>query len=214
MAVAPPDFRTIAPTFETWPQGEPIIRVFNPAHPPNGFNPGAGGVSVRGRFHFFADPAGSAVPVLYGSNAEDGAIAETIFHDVPVHGTIRSVPESRLDEAAIVTLVAERDLVLIELHGFGLRRLRVQPADLTGTDPAEYPSTVPWAKALHAAFPHIDGLVWMSKQFNSAKALVLFGDRVRPAELTITNGPTSLRVGAGRTLVDRAANHAGIVVVA
>lgn len=77
----------------------------------------------------------------------------------------------------------------------------------------EYPRTVLWAQALHRAFADIDGLLWMSRQFNAARALVLFGDRVRQAELVAAKPALPLRAGPGRKLVDEAANRAGIVIV-
>lgn len=214
MVPAPPDFRATPPLFETWPRGEAMVRVFNHAFDPNAFNPGPGTAAVKGRFHFFADAGRSIVPVLYAANLEDGAISETLFHDVPVRGALRSVHESRLEPASIVTLRPERDLELVQLHGFGLRRLQLEPGDLTSTEASEYPRTIEWASALHQSFPKADGLVWMSKQFNSAKALVLFGDRVQPAELSVATVPMPLQAGPGRVLVEAAANRAGIIITA
>jgi hypothetical protein len=209
----PPDFEIVTPLFQVWNQGEPIVRVYNTRFRENGFNPGRAGAGVRGRFHFFPDAAGTLVPVLYGSDLDDGAISETIFHDVPVQGSVRTVVESRLDEAAMVVLEPRRDLRLVELLGFGLRRLQLEAADLTATHATEYPRTVLWAQALHRAFADIDGLLWMSRQFNAARALVLFGDRVRQAELVVAKPALPLRAGPGRKLVDEAANRAGIVIV-
>jgi hypothetical protein len=211
---APPDFRTITPLFHVWEQGEPIVRVYNSRFGENEFNPGRAGAGVRGRFHFFPDAADKLVPVLYGSELHEGAIAETIFHDVPVRSPVRTVAETRLNEVTIVTLEPRRDLRLVELLGFGLRRLQLEPGDLTATHPTAYPQTVLWAQALHRSFADIDGLVWMSKQFNAACALILFGDRVRQADLAVARSALPLRAGPGRKLVDEAANRAGIVIVA
>lgn len=156
---------------------------------------------------------GDVVPVRYGLDTEYGAVAETIFHDVPVRGALRSILESRLDGRAITTLTPRRDLLLVELHGFGLAALGVTAEELTSTDPIDYQVTVSWAETLHRSFPGIDGLVWMSKQFNSARAIVLFGDRVGESELEVAGGPLPLRVGPGRRLVERAANDARIVIL-
>jgi hypothetical protein len=191
-----------------------MIRVFDSRFPENSFNPGRGAAAVKGRFHFFEDANGVVVPVLYASNMKDGAISETIFHDVPVQGTLRSVDESRLASVSIVTLRPERDLNLVQLHGFGLRRLQLQPGDLTSTEASEYRDTIRWAEKLHHTFADIDGLVWMSRQFNSAKALALFGDRVEPAELAMVKAPMPLHIGPGRVLVEEAANRAGIIITA
>jgi hypothetical protein len=209
----PPDFTVLTPTVEPWPAGQPFVRVFNHTCAPTAFNPGTGVADPRGRFHFFTDLAGRVVPILYGGRPEEVALAETVFHDVPVQGLGRTVQASSLASLSITTLRATRDLRLVELHGWGLRRLEVMPEQLTATGSATYAETGAWARALHAALPHIDGLLWMSRQFNSGEALVLFGDRVDERDLEIVESPLPLRLGPGRQKVDRAANLAGIAVV-
>ena len=61
-----------------------------------------------------------------------------------------------------------RRLRVAVLHGTGLRRLKVTAADLTSSPASSYGSTVRWAEAAHAV--GLDGLVWMSRQCNDAKA--------------------------------------------
>jgi len=61
------------------------------------------------------------------------------------------------------------------LHGLGLRQLKVTAADLTASGAETYPETVKWAQAAHDA--EFDGLVWMSRLCNDAKAYVFFADR-------------------------------------
>jgi len=53
----------------------------------------------------------------------------------------------------------------------------------------------------------------MSRQFNAARALVLFGDRLGAPELDVVIHAVPLRLGPGRTRVDRAANEAGILII-
>ncbi|BCI91301.1 hypothetical protein NIIDMKKI_65070 [Mycobacterium kansasii] len=90
------------------------------------------------------------------------------------------------------------------LHGTGLRRLKVTAADLTSSPASSYASTVLWAEAAHDA--GLDGLVWMSRQCNDAKAYVFFGDRCAGA---VTQDPTHARIFAGPAdqiwLIDRCA---------
>lgn len=51
-----------------------------------------------------------------------------------------------------------------------------------------------WAAAIHAGFPQVQGLCWISRQDDGARAVVLFGDRI---------GSGSLQPGApSRSLVD------------
>lgn len=213
LVAPPPDFRKTPPLFESWPRHATIVRIFDSTYPPNAFHPGEKPPEIRGRFHFFSKADGGVVAVLYGSDREDGAISETIFHDVPVRGNLRTIQESRLEQLRLVTLKPLRDLKLVQLLGHGLRRLQLRPQDLTDTDSDQYPHTVPWAKALYDVFADLDGLVWMSRQFNAAKSIVLFGDRVPPSELEVTSIPLPLRLGPGRARLERAANQAGVLIV-
>lgn len=207
----PPDFRDVEPAFTTWPARQEIVRVYDTSWALNSFNPGVR-TEPRGRFHFFEDAGKRRIAALYGAQGEDAAIAETVFHDVPVGLGSGFVPASRLTPLAIGRLRPRRDLVLVELLGYGLRRLGLRATNLTDTDAALYPRTVPWAAALHAAFPHIDGLIWMSRQFNAEQALVLFGDRVGETDLEPLTPIRPLLSGPGRAIVERAANRAGIVI--
>ncbi len=85
MAVpAPP--ATIEPRFSTWRKEDRFFRVFRLEFRATEFNPGGSG--VRGRFHFFANAAGAVVPILYGADGEEAAIAETVFRDVRSGGVV------------------------------------------------------------------------------------------------------------------------------
>ena len=124
---------------------------------------------------------------------------------------MRSVAVNALTQLVITSVRPKRDLALIELFGHGLRRLEVTAEELTSTDSRDYPRTVAWAERLYESVPRADGLVWMSRQFNSAQALVLFGDRVDQRDL-IAGEPLSLSRGEGLALVKAAANAADIVI--
>lgn len=195
------------PRLATWRRNERLTRVHRLEFRPTEFHPG--GAGVRGRFHFFSNAAGAVVPILYGADGEEAAIAETIFRDVRSGGVLF---RSRLAGLGLAEVRPKRDLHLIELHGHGLKRLNLHPHELTSTDPTEYVSTVAWAKALHDASKEADGLVWMSHQFNTQRAVMLFGDRVAESDLH-GSSPLPLSFGAGLDTVERCANEAGIVIV-
>jgi hypothetical protein len=131
------------------------------------FNPGVGRPT---RFAFFGDPV---VPVLYAADTEECALAESLLHDVPVAGG-RLTYDAYAD-SVLGRLVVRLDLRLASLRGLGLRRLGVSARQLTDTDASEYPRTVAWAAAAHAA--GFDGLAWTSRLCDDARAVVLFGDR-------------------------------------
>ena len=167
-----------------------------------------------GRFHPFT-PAGAPgpVPVLYGSDRLAGAISETVFHDVPVRGT-KHVPRAKLRRKLAVQLTATRDLRLADLTRYGLRRLGATRAEIIDSDPRSYPHTASWAHGLHTHREHLDGIKWVSRQYDTAVALILFGDRVQETELDIapTTIPMPLALGRGFDNVKGLADQADITI--
>lgn len=162
------------------PIGFEFFRVHGASRSGTAFNPGIG---ERTRFAWFGDPV---VPWLYGAATRPAAVSETILHDLDP-GVSFVVPSNYRDRA-ISRIVVKRPLRLASLHGTGARRLDVIAGDVTATDPSEYGKTVVWAEAAHDA--GFDGLSYMSKQCNSDKAFILFGDRVVDTDLEIDDAET------------------------
>jgi hypothetical protein len=178
---------------------------------PRRFNPGVGSPT---RFAFFPDATtGATVPVFYAGNTVDVAIAERLFHDLPLGpGSALVVPRYR--NVAYSKLAPRRNLRLAALYSDGLRRLGLQNHQICDTDAVEYPDTVRWAAALHSRTDlALDGIVWMSRQFNSEHAVVLFGDRVLSTDLDVDPDDNDIPFATGRGLgtlliaADRARVH-------
>jgi hypothetical protein len=190
----PPD--PFEPATATLPAGHLLYRVLSATRTATDFNPGFGG---RTRFAFFGDPV---VPIMYAADTEDAAIAETLLHDIPVDGGL--LPYDKYAGTVLVRLKVTRSPRLAVLHGTGLRRLKATAADVTSSPASSYASTVQWAEAAHDV--GLDGLVWMSRQCNDAKAYVFFGDRCGDA---FTQDPTHARIFASPAdqiwLIDRCA---------
>ncbi|WP_158086640.1 RES family NAD+ phosphorylase [Mycobacterium scrofulaceum] len=184
------------PAIATLPAGHRLYRVLSATRTATDFNPGIGS---RTRFGFFGDPV---VPIMYAADTEDAAIAETLLHDIPVDGGL--LPYDQYADKVLVRLRVTRAARLGVLHGTGLRRLKVTAADLTASPASSYASTVRWAEAAHGA--GLDGLVWMSRQCNDAKAYVFFGDR---CEKAFAQDPSHARIFASPAdqiwLIDRCA---------
>jgi hypothetical protein len=139
------------------------------------FNPGSGSPT---RFAFFGDPV---VPVLYAADTEAAALSESLLHDVPFGGG--ELQPSAYRNRRMSRVVSQRELKLAAFLGSGLRRLGVTASQLTATDATEYARTVLWAEAAWRA--GLDGIAYMSRLCNADRAYVLFGNRVRPGELTV-----------------------------
>lgn len=171
------------PTTIILPAGDLLYRVVTAPRTATEFNPGEGAPT---RFTFFGNPV---VPVMYAADTEMAAVAETLLHNIPVDGGF--VSYDRYSHKALVRLAVTRDLRLAVLHGLGLRRLKVVADDVTSSPASTYPTTVRWAEAAHAI--GLDGVVWMSRMCNDAKAYVFFGDRCANA---FTQDPSHARIFA------------------
>jgi RES domain len=185
----PPD--PFDPLWEPLPAGSRVFRVHEPRFPDGTandgtvFNPGYGSPL---RWSFFGGPI---VPVHYSAASPEAAVHESILHV--------AVPYAHLSRASwflkvLTPLRTTRDLRLVQLHSAGLRRLGVHARDLTDTESAQYPFTVEWAHAAHAA--GADGVVWRSRQLNSLRAYCLFGDKVAASALDPIPGDPEARVFA------------------
>jgi hypothetical protein len=197
------------PLTEIWTIGEPIVRCHDGRFGATEFNPGLG----VGRFHPFFCERGKVVPTIYGASDFEGALSETLFHDVPVRDTFRVVERSVLRPLLISVVTARRPLRFAQLHEFGLSRLGLKRAALIEAEAPAYPATARWAAALHACTERFDGLVWMSRQHDTSQAVVLFGDRIERRDLELLDAPMPLYLGHGYRQVLNAAEAAGIVVL-
>jgi len=149
------------------------------------FNPGFG----RTRFAFFGQPP---VPAWYAASGPEAAVFESLLHDKVPGG---SVPRAEWAERMLSVVETTHELRLAKLHSDGLRKYDLTAAQLTDTPPTTYGETVRWAH--EAWLAGYDGCSWVSKQYNSQFAYVLFG--------TVT-GAVDPRLGAPpsrlRTVVD------------
>jgi hypothetical protein len=195
----------------TWPAGAPLYRCHSKDLDANTFNPKYGS---GGRFHWFDDPSGVRIPVLYAAESRHCAIYETIFHDIPIRGARKFLRGSRLigQQLSELALVPSSTVNLVELHDPGLLRLGLRPSQLTATNAAHYGRTVAWAQALHQQLPWAQGLLWMSARLNTAKCLMLYGDRIESTGLTVAGTPMPLDDATGSSYVQDLGCQAGIDV--
>jgi len=156
---------------------------------------------------------GRYVPTIYGSSDLDGALSETLFHDVPVGDGLRVIDRAVLRPLLISVIAARRPLRFAQLHSSGLGRLGLRRIDLIDSEASEYSATANWARALHACPERFDGLVWISRQNDTSRAVVLFGDRVERRDLEMIDPPLPLYLGPGYAKVLEAAEVAGIAIL-
>src|SRR6202453_1038491 len=104
----------------TWGAGEIMYRVHDAVYAVDSFNPSKLG---NARFSPIRDSAGEVIPTLYAATTPQGALMETIFHDVPYKPGFKRVSAGRLEGKLSSTLVFLSDFQLIDLGKIGLRRL-------------------------------------------------------------------------------------------
>jgi hypothetical protein len=206
-----PPSRALTVELEVLSANTPLVRIHDRDRDATDFNAGPRPLA---RFRPIGKPV---VPTLYAGLDDDVALAEGLFHDVPIRpGLLRQYPLVGLEGRMISEIVATRDLKLIALHGYGLQQLGVSHAELIETPAAAYEWTARWAAALHAACKDADGLAWMSRRFTGRRALMLWQqkERIKPSDLKLNGPARPLWEGAGRELVLQAAQRAGIRLIA
>lgn len=194
-----------------WDKRHILHRIHHERYPGDVFNPG---ISGNARFSPIKDSGGASIPTLYAGDSFECAAMETVFHDVPHAAGFKTYDKAKLDGQMYTQLETDAALVLADLSSKALRKLGVRRDQLIDTEKDQYPITRQWAEAIHAQEPDIQGLCWTSRQDDSAKAVVLFGDRI--------DSDSVKPVSASHSVVDDAAcygallslaEHIGVVIV-
>ncbi len=178
----------------TWPNGQIIHRVHLALYSAAQFNPGIKG---NARFSPIKDISGASIPTLYGGTTFECAVMETLFHDVPFAAGLKTYDKAKMIGHVASQVAPTRDLVLTDLSSTALRKLGVKRDQLIDTEKDCYPQTRIWAEAIHAQCPDVDGLWWVSRQDDRARAAVLFGDRVVGADLAPQGLPVTIVTDLG-----------------
>lgn len=184
---APPDKLQV--TFTSLVQGQVLHRVHQSLYQATQFNPGVHG---NARFSPIQDRHGKPIPTLYGGTTMACALMETVFHDVAHTAGFKSFDKGKLVGQVHSTVQLEQELQLVDLASVPLRKLGVTRKQLIDTEKDQYPDTRKWAAAIHRQCPQAQGLSWVSRQDDSARAVVLFGDRIPDGALRPDGNSRSL----------------------
>ncbi|WP_422418798.1 RES family NAD+ phosphorylase [Pseudomonas sp. GZD-222] len=195
-----------------WAAGTPIHRVHLERYGASQFNPGLNG---NARFSPIRDANGQPIPTLYGGTSFDCAAMETVFHDVPFAAGFKTYDKGKLAGQQHALLHCSQDLLLVDLGSKALRKLGVARKALIDTEKDQYPLTRQWAEAIHRQRADVQGLCWTSRQDDSARALMLFGDRVVASSLAGQGQARSLLQDSAAYLqVLQLAEQIGVLIVA
>ena len=196
-----------------WRPKEPLWRVYSEVFGPDGFNGTANGYA---RFSPLRRPDGTVVPTLYAGTTLDVALMETVLRDVPNPsiGFIQTLPAPSAEPRRVTELMLDRPLHMVDFSSIGLRRLGLARAEVIDCESANYGDTQAlgaWVYAHTASAVH--GIVWTSKQDDSAQAALLFGDRLPNRALVARNPGRSLQAGLVGSALTHLAMRLGVFLV-
>jgi len=123
------------------------------------------------------------------------------------------VYQVNLNDIYLSRIEYQKDLQLIDLTGNYIKRLKISRRQLIESEEEDYKITARWAEALHHACPMAQGIKWVSRKFDTAKSILLFGDRVKPSQLKDLKKSELLEKGDELLHVLKAAKEANIIVV-
>lgn len=189
---APPVGTRLKVTEMVWRKNRPIHRVHHENYGADAFNASGFGDA---RFSPINDTAGHVIPTLYGGENYACALMEVPFHDVSYEPGRKTFDKNKLDPLLHSVLTPVADLRMADLTGLPLHALGVTKNALIQSEKDQYPSTRLWAHVIHAQQPRLQGLCWMSRQHDTQRALMLFGDRIDPDMLVSVGDSRSLVVG-------------------
>lgn len=193
-AVTPVPSDSLRVTLTALPEGEVLHRVHQGKYAADQFNPGVQG---NARFNPIQDAQGQAIPTLYAGTTMACALMETVFHDVPHAVGFKSYDKAKLAGQVHSTVQLDVSLQLVDLSSVPLRKLGVTRKQLIDTEKDQYPATRLWAEAIHRQCPEAQGLSWVSRQDDSARAVMLFGDRIPEGVLRAHGESLGLTEDAG-----------------
>lgn len=162
-------------TLYTLKAGHLIHRVHHSKFGGAQFNPGPHGDA---RFSPICDADDKPIPTMYAATTFECAVMETAFHDVPYTSDLKTYQKSKLKHLVYSQLAVQSDLSLIDLSTLALRKLGIERNQLIDTESVTYPRTRAWAGAIYLQCPSAQGLSWISRQDDQARAFVFFESRL------------------------------------
>lgn len=185
-----------------------LWRVHPARYRPAEFRSGSDG---NARFSPIRNSKDAVIPTWYGARSLACAMLETVLHDVPAPATDYILDIERLRDAdiRISRVRCKRVLSLVDLSSKGLKRIGLQRADIIDTSVEDYERCREWAIRLHTQTA-AHGLLWTSRQDDTAKALVVFGDRIAESAFKVEIDRDRVYEGEHLDSLLELAEHVGI----
>lgn len=195
-AKAPPKTRNVAP--QTWwrvHRFDPLTGTYGPV----AFNDSA---KAQARFSPLVDAKGRVIPAIYAAQSLEGALMESVLHNVPFpsSGYQHDFKQDREGTYHVSQVRSTAALTLVDLTTPGLQAMGLRPSDLFESNKRDYPRTQGWAEWFRAKCATAQGLYWLSRRYNEAVVIVLYKDRVPPRILKEVDAPRHVRNHESTTL--------------
>lgn len=198
----------VAPLLETLPAGAALVRVYQAARGALGFNPSP----ASGRFRPVVASDGT-VPTAYLGADDETALAEAVLRGVTAleRGDLpRRLYRSQIAGLALCRLSLRSDLRVVRLHGPGLVRLGLLRRHVIDCEESDYGYPAAWAQVLWGCRRRPAGLSWTSRQNDSARAYMLWRNRLKDDCLEPVGPEIALDREPGLDLVRVACVAAGV----
>ena len=171
------------------------VHTFDPAtgkYGPAAFNDSP---KANARFSPLLDAAGAVIPSIYAADSLEGALMESVLHNVPFPSTgyQHDFKIDRLGAYHVSQISTTAPLTVVDLTTPGLQAIGLLPSDLFESNKLDYPRTQTWATWFRLQCPAAHGLYWISRRYNEAAVIVLFEDRVPSGRLTSATAPRHVR---------------------
>lgn len=183
---------------EVLEKGQILFRCHDMKWTGKSFNPGRSLYpgDYGARFSPFSDAAGKLVSYLYAADSVQGALSETIFHDLIGHVRRGFLNITPWREWGLTRLKTERELTLVTLKTADLYRMGLSKETFILGDRLIYAQTRQWAKAMYDQNKDVDGYVWKSRQHDDSDAYILFGNRITTKDLSVLTATAGLFASA------------------
>ncbi|MGV3652606.1 MAG: RES family NAD+ phosphorylase [Noviherbaspirillum sp.] len=138
----------------------------------------------RSRFSPLTDARGEPVPTYYVASTIEGALMESMLHDVSLDppGTFE---KAQLLHYHLVHLRFPYTLRLVNLHTPYLPKLGITRTQLVDSSPRHYGETREWARAAYLQCPDAQAIAYGSRRDDSSRCLMLFGNRLTTGKFMI-----------------------------
>ena len=147
------------------------------------------------------------MPTSYAATTLDGAACETLFRGIP--NKYQAVPRQALDDRVLSVIRSKRDLRLVPLFTPELRGWGLDPARVFAPHEKAYVFCRSLGFRCWRDHPDADGMIWSSVRDSAAQAMLLFGDRIAPAELDVVSARSVRTDTTALDDLERAASRAG-----